>query len=180
MVINMIGESLQWFESMDMLTLKLGLETWAWRPYFVAVISETKRTVITFNMQSWSVHTNNAWVGWPPRTINHLCGYIWFWGLAIYNVNNRNKTELKENLEYLQMQIEISDDFFVLFLILFKLMWLLNFSINSLYYRSYRDNQIIKIAGRKKKAITYGWKCYFWGISRKSIIINKIWPLCIE
>lgn len=30
-------------------------------------------------------------------------------------------------------------------------MWLLNFSINSLYYRSYRDNQIIKTAGRKKK-----------------------------
>lgn len=45
----------------------------------------------------------------------------------------------------------MSDDFFVLFLILFKLMWLLNFSINSLYYRSYRDNQIIKTAGRKKK-----------------------------
>lgn len=30
-------------------------------------------------------------------------------------------------------------------------MWLLNFSISSLYYRSYRDNQIIKMAGRKKK-----------------------------
>lgn len=133
-----------------------------------------------FNEQSWSVHTNNAWVGRPPRTINHLCIYIRFWGLAIYNVNNRNKTELQKNLEYLNANWNIRW-FFALFLTLLKLMWLLNFSISSLYYRSYRDNQIIKMAGRKKKkAIIYEWKCYFWGISRKSIIINKIWPMCFQ
>lgn len=43
----------------------------------------------------------------------------------------------------------------------------------SLYYGSHRANKIIKMVGRKKKAIMQGWKCYFWGISRKSIIINK-------
>lgn len=47
------------------------------------------------------------------------------------------------------MQIEISDDFYFISNT-FLLMRLLHFSINSLYYGSYGDNQIIKMVGRKK------------------------------